>query len=96
LRANLTGNQSELKELLEKGFTRGNDLEYKNQIPPTTEKYNPFKRPMWEYVHFNVVSNVNTEVSRGELELLSQKVIIGINAVTAGLILKFRGSGILP
>jgi hypothetical protein len=51
---------------------------------------------MWEYVYYNLVRYVPTEVSRGELEPLSQKIIIGINAVTTGLILKFRGTGILP
>jgi hypothetical protein len=96
LRANLKSHQSKLKEFLEKVFNRGNYIEYKNQITTTKEKYNPSQRTMWEYVHYNVVRYVPIEVSRGELELLSQKIIVGINAVTTDLILKFRGTGILP
>jgi hypothetical protein len=96
LQANRTGNQSKIKELLQKVFNKEDDLEYKNQMPPTTEKYNPFKRTMWGYVHKTVVNAVRTEVSRGELELVSQKVLIGGNSFTTGLIMKFRGTGILP
>jgi hypothetical protein len=96
LQANKTGNQRKIKELLQKFFNKEDDLEYKNQIPPTTEKYNPFKQTMWEYVYHTVVNGVSTEVSRGELELLSQKILIGDSSDVTGLIMKFRGSGILP
>jgi hypothetical protein len=76
LQANLTGNQSKLTKLLEEVFNNFDYPPYKNQFPLTTEKYNPFKRTMWEYLHTENVGGSTTEV-RGELELLSQKIIIG-------------------
>ena len=65
-------------------------------MPPTTEKYNPFKLIMWEYQQYNLVNGVTTTISRGKLELLSQKIIIGAGKSQTGLIMKFRGTGILP